>query len=36
MITRSIASVDSLSWQEQITQSIRDPKKLLEYLDSKS
>ena len=33
MITRSIASVDSLSWQEQITQSIRDPKKLLEYLD---
>ncbi|MBT3566619.1 MAG: EF-P beta-lysylation protein EpmB [Porticoccus sp.] len=33
MITRSIASVDSLTWQEQLAESIRDPKKLLEWLE---
>tara|TARA_B110000196_G_scaffold317562_1_gene330948 strand:+ start:2407 stop:3426 length:1020 start_codon:yes stop_codon:yes gene_type:complete len=33
MITRSIASVDTLTWQEQVTDSIRDPKTLLESLD---
>jgi EF-P beta-lysylation protein EpmB len=33
MITRSVASVDSITWQEQVSQSIRDPKKLLEWLD---
>ncbi len=33
MITRSVASVDSITWQEQVSQSIHDPKKLLEWLD---
>jgi len=33
MITRSDASVDSLTWQEQVAESIRDPKKLLEWLE---
>jgi EF-P beta-lysylation protein EpmB len=33
MITRSAASVDSLTWQEQLTSSIRDPKELLRQLE---
>ena len=33
MITRSAASVDSLTWQEQLATSIRDPKLLLELLE---
>ena len=33
MITRSVASVDSITWQEQVSESIRDPKKLLKWLD---
>lgn len=33
MITRSVASVDSLTWQEQLATSIRDPKLLLELLE---
>tara|TARA_R110001592_G_scaffold321037_1_gene599436 strand:- start:182318 stop:183337 length:1020 start_codon:yes stop_codon:yes gene_type:complete len=33
MITRSVASVDSLTWQEQLTTSIRDPKELLNWLE---
>ncbi len=33
MITRSVASVDSLTWQEQLASSIRDPKKLLQILE---
>ena len=33
MITRSVASVDSLTWQEQLTGSIRDPKELLQFLE---
>ena len=33
MITRSAASVDSLTWQEQLTTSIRDPKELLRQLE---
>jgi len=32
MITRSVASVDSLTWQEQLAGSIRDPKELLHFL----
>ena len=33
MITRSVASVDSLTWQEQLATSIRDPKLLLKFLE---
>ena len=33
MITRSVASVDSLTWQEQLAGSIRDPKELLHLLE---
>ena len=33
MITRSVASVDSLTWQEQLATSIRDPKLLLKLLE---
>ena len=33
MITRSAASVDSLTWQEQLATSIRDPKELLKWLE---
>ena len=32
MITRSVATVDSLTWQEQLATSIRDPKQLLNML----
>lgn len=32
MITRSVVSVDSLTWQEQLTASIRDPKELFRRL----
>ncbi len=33
MITRSAVTVDSLTWQEQLASSIRDPKQLLDMLD---
>jgi EF-P beta-lysylation protein EpmB len=33
MITRSVATVDSLTWQEQLASSIRDPKQLLKLLE---
>jgi L-lysine 2,3-aminomutase len=33
MITRSVATVDSLTWQEQLANSIRDPKQLLNMLE---
>ena len=33
MITRSVASVDSLTWQEQLAGSIRSPKELLQILE---
>lgn len=36
MITRSAASVDSLTWQEQLASSVRDPKELLQQLDLSS
>ncbi len=32
MITRSAVTVDSLTWQEQLASSIRDPKQLLDML----
>jgi len=36
MITRSVASVDSLTWQEQLAGSIRDLKELLHLLELNS
>jgi len=33
MITRSVATVDSLAWQEQLASSIRNPKQLLKLLE---
>ncbi|MEH6468580.1 MAG: EF-P beta-lysylation protein EpmB [Porticoccus sp.] len=33
MITRSVATVDSLTWQEQLASSIRNPKQLLKLLE---
>jgi EF-P beta-lysylation protein EpmB len=33
MITRSVATVDSLTWQDQLANSIRNPEQLLKLLD---